>query len=156
MIQLCCPKDVFKQYTDGSLSFEEAKRSLNKYTTTLHGEAAPPPRAHTQPITPSHALSPGINSAIIKLGKLTVANKCYRGSTLPADSPPAGTAHRGSVPPECMSGCATVAGKSLPKEFWQPNDFAVKGVRSAARPLAMRHCAHGPAPLFGRASSRRS
>ena len=44
---------VFEQPTDGTLSFEQAKESLNKFTTTLHA----------------------INSAIIKLGKLTVAKK---------------------------------------------------------------------------------
>ena len=62
MIQLCCPKDVAEQYqgtaetfepANGSISFEQAKSSLNLYTTTLHG----------------------INSAIIKLGKLTKATK---------------------------------------------------------------------------------
>ena len=63
MITLCCPKaisdaylgtaKIFQQPTDGTLSFEQAKESLNKFTTTLHA----------------------INSAIIKLGKLTVATK---------------------------------------------------------------------------------
>ena len=63
MITLCCPKaiseaylgtaKIFQQPTDGRLSFEQAKESLNKFTTTLHA----------------------INSAIIKLGKLTVAKK---------------------------------------------------------------------------------
>ena len=64
MVQLCCPKDVAEQYmgtaeifqpASGTLSFEQAKSSLNKYTTTLHG----------------------INSAIIKLGKLTKATKVH-------------------------------------------------------------------------------
>ena len=63
MITLCCPKaisdaylgtaKIFQPPTDGTLSFEQAKDSLNKYATTLHA----------------------INSAIIKLGKLTVAKK---------------------------------------------------------------------------------
>jgi len=62
MVQLCCPAKDWEQYKgtaniseegNGTLSFEEAKGSLNKYTTTLHG----------------------INSAIIKLGKLTKATK---------------------------------------------------------------------------------
>ena len=69
MIQLCCPAAVFMQYlgdvplnrlflpANGALSYDQAVRSLNKYTTTLHG----------------------INSAIIKLGKLTKATKVYRG-----------------------------------------------------------------------------
>ena len=56
---------------------DEAKRSLNKYTTTLHG----------------------INSAIIKLSKLTRATKIYRG----------------------------IAGMKLPDEFWTPNEFDVRG-----------------------------
>ena len=53
MMQLCCRKDIADQYCGDKLSFEQAKTSLNTYTTTLHG----------------------INSAIIKLGKLTVATK---------------------------------------------------------------------------------
>jgi len=86
MIQLCCPADVFQAYigdakifapANGSLPFEEALRSLNKYTTTVHG----------------------INSAVIKLGKLTKARKVYRG----------------------------VAGMALPVQFWQANAFDVKG-----------------------------
>ena len=87
MVTLCCPKHVsdaymgtakvFEQPTDGTLSFEQAKKNLNKYTTTLHA----------------------INSAIVKLGKLTVATKVYRG----------------------------IAGMKLPDEFWQANDYDVKG-----------------------------
>ena len=57
MVTLCCPKHVSNAYIDGTLSFEQAKENLNKYTTTLHA----------------------INSAIVKLGKLTVATKVYRG-----------------------------------------------------------------------------
>ena len=57
MVQLCCPKSTFERYTGGLLSFDEAKHSLNKYTTLIHG----------------------INSAIIKLGKLTKADNVYRG-----------------------------------------------------------------------------
>ena len=53
MMQLCCRKDIADQYCGDKLSFEQAKTSLNTYTTTLHG----------------------INSAIIKLGKLTKATK---------------------------------------------------------------------------------
>ena len=62
MVQLCGPEAKWKEYigsasiyqpANGALSFEQAKSSLNKYTTTLHG----------------------INSAIIKLGKLTKATK---------------------------------------------------------------------------------
>ena len=62
LVRLCCPEDVAEQYqgtakivepANGSISFEQAKSSINLYTTTLHG----------------------INSAIIKLGKLTKATK---------------------------------------------------------------------------------
>ena len=89
MVTLCCPKavadaylgatphDAFHQEAAGSLGLEAAVRSLNKYTTTLHG----------------------INSAIIKLGKLTKADKVYRG----------------------------IAGMKLPDEFWTPNEFGVRG-----------------------------
>eukprot|EP00966_Prymnesium_polylepis_P181174 4196501-Prymnesium_polylepis.1 len=52
-------------------------KSLNRYTTTLHG----------------------INSAIIKLGKLTKATKVYRG----------------------------ISGMALPDEFWEPNEYGVRG-----------------------------
>ena len=62
MLSLCCPKDVAEKYqgtakifeeANGTLPFEQAKASLNRYTTTLHG----------------------INSAVIKLGKLNKATK---------------------------------------------------------------------------------
>ena len=80
MITLCCPKAisdaymgsarVFEKPTDGTLSFEQAKESLNKFTTTLHA----------------------INSSIIKLGKLTVAKKvapslCPEPSLVPLSLP---------------------------------------------------------------------
>ena len=89
MVTLCCPKAVVEAYLGatphdalhqpaaGSIGLEEAARSLNKYTTTLHG----------------------INSAIIKLGKLTKADKVHRG----------------------------IAGMKLPDEFWTPNQFGVRG-----------------------------
>ena len=66
MIELCCPKAVYEQYMGGAekweepkgtLSYEEVKKELNTYTTTLHA----------------------INSSIVKLGKLTVATKVFRG-----------------------------------------------------------------------------
>ena len=86
MVRLCCPKGIAEQYqgnakvfepANGTLSFEQAKKSLNIYTTTLHA----------------------INSAIIKLGKLTEAKTVYRG----------------------------IGGKALPKEFWEKNRFGVRG-----------------------------
>ena len=87
MVSLCCPKTtadaymgmakMFEQPTDGTITFDEAKKSLNKYCTTLNG----------------------INSAIIKLRKLTVATKVYRG----------------------------VSGMKLPDAFWTANAFGVKG-----------------------------
>ena len=89
MVALCCPRIVADAYLgdtprealyrapSGSLTFGTALASLNKYTTTMHG----------------------INSAVIKLGKLTFSSKVYRG----------------------------IAGMKLPPEFWQPNAFGVRG-----------------------------
>ena len=77
MITLCCPRAVADGYKGGTIKLKEAMRSLNKYATTLHG----------------------INSAIIKLGKLTMATKVYRG----------------------------ISGMALPKEFWEPNGYGVRG-----------------------------
>ena len=77
MLNLCGAAGIADDYQRGKISFEEAKKSLNKYTTTLHG----------------------INSAVIKLGKLTKATKVYRG----------------------------ISGMALPKEFWEENAFGVRG-----------------------------
>ena len=89
MVVLCCPKAIADEYMGavprsqlfrpaaGPISFDEASESLNKYTTTLHG----------------------INSAIVKLGKLTQATKVYRG----------------------------ISGMKLPDQFWTPNEFGVRG-----------------------------
>ena len=82
MIELCCSKIVFDEYIKGALPYTEACKRLNTYTTTLHA----------------------INSAIIKLGKLTVAKTVYRG----------------------------VGSRVLPKEFWEANEFGVKGGIEAA------------------------
>ena len=82
MIELCCSKIVFDEYIKGALPYTEACVRLNTYTTTLHA----------------------INSAIIKLGKLTVAKTVYRG----------------------------VGSRVLPKEFWEANEFGVKGGIEAA------------------------
>ena len=57
MVTLCCPKAVTDKYVAGSIEFDEARRSVNKYPTTLHS----------------------INSSVIKLSKLTRATKIYRG-----------------------------------------------------------------------------
>ena len=77
MVSLCCPKATADAFAAGAITFDEAKKSLNKYPTTLHG----------------------VNSAVIKLGKLTVATKVYRG----------------------------VSGAVLPDSFWTPNAFNVCG-----------------------------
>jgi len=77
MVSLCCPEAVARGYAVGSVTIDEAKSSLNTYTTTLHA----------------------INSAVIKLGKLTKATKVYRG----------------------------IAGMALPAEFWTPNEVGVRG-----------------------------
>jgi len=77
MVSLCCPEAVARGYAVGSVTIDEAKSSLNTYTTTLHA----------------------INSAVIKLGKLTKATKVYRG----------------------------IAGMALPAEFWTPNEVRTLG-----------------------------
>ena len=89
LVVLCCPMAIGDKYMGavprsqlfrpaaGTLSFEEAAESVNKYTTTLHG----------------------INSAVVKLGKLSHAAKVYRG----------------------------IAGMKLPDQFWKPNEFGVRG-----------------------------
>ena len=77
MIELCCDEEASASYSSGALPLEEIFRVLNPYTTTLHA----------------------INSAVIKLGKLTAAKKVYRG----------------------------IQGKSLPEQFWSANEFGVKG-----------------------------
>ena len=111
MIQLCCSEEHAKEYEetyscsskaavfspaailfgieDALQQMEDAfaratgrKGSLNKYTTTLHA----------------------INSAIVKLSKLTIAKRVYRG----------------------------VQGRTLPNEFMIPNEFGVKGGIEAA------------------------
>jgi hypothetical protein len=69
---------VSEAFEAGRLSYEEVKsRHLNMYATTLHA----------------------INSSIVKLAKLAVAAKVYRG----------------------------VSGRVLPAEFWRPNEFDVRG-----------------------------
>ena len=126
MIQLCCPKDVADKYVAGAISMSEAERALN--------QCASPRSRMWQPHSPS--LCPamcadtttlhGINSAIVKLGKLTVATKVYRG----------------------------ISGMQLPKEFWTANEFGVKGGIEGAfmsttkdRRVAMQYAASGSAGL---------
>ena len=119
MVVLCCPSATATRYLGGTprtalhlppaghLSFEDATQWLNPYTTTLHG----------------------VNSAVIKLGKLTVATKVYRG----------------------------IAGKKLPPAFWTPNAYGVKGgveqafmSTTAEREVAMGYASGGsPASAGG-------
>ena len=97
MVRLCCPQETFLAFIgetspdklfmppeNGSISFDDAKRDLNRYTTTLHA----------------------INSAIIKLGKLTVAEKVYRG----------------------------IAGMQLPEQFWNANECVQPNHSQPRRP----------------------
>jgi hypothetical protein len=87
MIELCCAKAVRAKYMGGAaaddtprgaeLSYEQARTELNTYTTTLHA----------------------INSAIVKLSKLTYAHKVYRG----------------------------INNRVLPEEFWKANEYGVRG-----------------------------
>ena len=103
MIQWCCPKDVAEAYLGGAMdakAWDEARQQLNTYTTTLHA----------------------INSAIVKLSKLTVATTVYRG----------------------------VQGMALPPRFWEPNEFGVKGGIEGAflsttlkRAVAMQYASSG-------------
>ena len=77
MVELCCPKAVSDAYRAKKIGYDEAKASLNPYTTTLHV----------------------INSAIVKVGKLTYASTVYRG----------------------------VSGGMLPREFWEKNEHGIRG-----------------------------
>lgn len=78
LIQRCCSASVAAAYEQGSVAWEIVRtKHLNTYTTTLHA----------------------INSAIVKLSKVTIATKVYRG----------------------------VSGRLLPEQFWQPNEFGVQG-----------------------------
>ena len=101
MIELCCPKAVYEQYMGGAekweepkgtLSYEEVKNELNTYTTTLHA----------------------INSAIVKLGKLTVATKVYRGIS---GTPPAkpNLPRFGLI---LLCSPFICSGRVLPEQFW--------------------------------------
>ena len=82
MVRLCCSAEVAAAYGRGALEYTRARSELNTYTTTLHA----------------------INSAIVKLSKLTRATTVYRG----------------------------ISGRVLPDEFWHPNEFGVKGGVEAA------------------------
>ena len=78
MIKHCCARAIADDYERGALTFDVVRaKHLNTYTTTIHA----------------------INSAIIKLSKLTVAKRVFRG----------------------------VAGMSLPNQFWEANAYGVKG-----------------------------
>ena len=72
-----CPRAVSDAYRAKNIGYAEAKASLNPYTTTLHV----------------------INSAIVKVGKLTYASTVYRG----------------------------VSGGMLPREFWEKNEHGIRG-----------------------------
>lgn len=109
MVSKCCAKDVFEQYMGGAkvgdkavgtLTFDQVRPQLNTYTTTVHV----------------------INSAIVKLSKLSNATKVYRG----------------------------VSGRVLPKEFWEANAFGVRGGIDGAfmstttdREVAMQYASSG-------------
>ena len=41
MLKLCCAAGIADDYQRGKISFEEAKKSLNKYTTTCTASTAP-------------------------------------------------------------------------------------------------------------------
>ncbi len=52
MIARCCPKATVEAYAKGTLCFDDASKTLNIYTTTLHA----------------------INSAIVKMSKASAEN----------------------------------------------------------------------------------
>ena len=85
-IEMTTPKECSERYmgtartweaANGPLPYEEAKKQANLYTTTIHV----------------------INSAIVKLGKLTKAQPVYRG----------------------------MSGRIFPDQFWKPNEQGVMG-----------------------------
>ena len=107
MVELCCSKQTYAKYMGGAnpgdtprgaeLSYEAVATHLNLYTTTLHA----------------------INSAIVKLSKLTYACKVYRG----------------------------INNRVLPKEFWEANEYGVRGGIEAAFMSTVRLCSgldHSP------------
>ena len=100
MVKLCCAKAVADAFAAGTLSMAQAKQQVNKYTTTLHC----------------------INSAILKLSKLTVATKVYRG----------------------------ISGMVLPQQFREANKHGVRGGIESAfmsttvdREVALSYAASG-------------
>ena len=107
MVKLCCSKDTADQYRGGKLSFEQAKTSLNTYTTTLHG----------------------INSAIIKLGKLTLATKVRTTIANPPSIRPQPLPSLAPAAPArfILQVYRGISGMALPAAFWEPNEFRVRG-----------------------------
>ena len=119
----------------GTLKYEDVcKNHLNTYTTSLHA----------------------INSAVVKMGKLTVATKVYRGISGRNCHAPSRQTCRKTPPnstPTCahahMHGRFSFSGRVLPKEFWEANKFGVKGGIEKVRPLAsIAPLASIPSPAF--------
>ena len=77
LVTLCCSTEASRQYADGTLPFEAAKEHMNTYTTTLNV----------------------LNSALLKLCKLTQVDTVYRG----------------------------ISGRKLPASFWKPDKFGARG-----------------------------
>ena len=86
LVSLCCEPEVVTAYqgsaamwheATGTLPFAAIRSRINLYTTTIHA----------------------INSCVVKLSKLTVATKVYRG----------------------------VSGRVLPPAFYTPNTYGVRG-----------------------------
>ena len=101
MVRLCCAAAIAEKYTSGALTFDAMRAShLNTYTSTIHA----------------------INSAIVKLSKLTVATKVFRG----------------------------MHSMVLPPQFQTVNEYGVKGAiesgfmsTTTAREVAMSYAAQG-------------
>ena len=101
MVGLCSARADAEALASGGATYAQVRTVLNTYTTTLHA----------------------INSSIVKLSKLTVACKVYRG----------------------------VSGRMLPEQFWRANAFNVKGGIDSAfmsttcdKEVAMSYAAGAP------------
>ena len=99
MVRLCCPPATAEKYAARTITLTEAKQTLNRYPTTIHGAPSLPRTASDLCVTHGPRRRTAINSCIIKLSKLSIATRVYRG----------------------------VSGKALPRAFWEPNQYQVRG-----------------------------
>jgi hypothetical protein len=95
MIQLCCAKDVFNKYigtvpldklflpADGTLSFDEAKKQLNKYTARAPARSEPNPARRATELAEPCAPQVHDDSARGQLGHHQVGQADRRDQGLP-------------------------------------------------------------------------